>query len=266
MSNIVPVQGGAYSNSYAEQPSSAASSNEGAGFSNMMGQVAGSGLALTPNVAQSLMYRSMTTGVPTAELEQYGGYSAVKAMFDAGGGSYSLDAIPVSQRQALTQQVASSGVGNMALLLNNAGSAGKGFTTLAGTETPLTPALATNLMQRSMTTGVPKAEMDLYGGYDAVKAMFDAQGGSYSTQDIPTAQKQQLAMQVAATGVGNFALPASEHISVSPAVLQTMAANGIDVGTINTIQQNTAAPFVDSTSYIDSLMDSLGSNATAKKS
>jgi hypothetical protein len=34
-------------------------------------------------------------------------------MFDANGGSYSLDAIPADQRKAMAMLVASSGVGNM---------------------------------------------------------------------------------------------------------------------------------------------------------
>jgi len=87
--------------------------NSSQGFSQAMGQASAAGRGLTPAVAQSLMYRSMTTGVPNAELDQYGGHRAVKAMFDANGGSYSLDAIPADQRKALAMQVASTGVGNM---------------------------------------------------------------------------------------------------------------------------------------------------------
>jgi hypothetical protein len=244
----------------------------------------------------------MTTGVPNAEMEQYGGYNAVKAMFDAGGGSYSLDAIPESQRQQLAQQVANTGVGNMSLVMSEHMSllpsamyamasngvdpasinqiyqrvqdaqASSGHVAVAqqGAAVGLTPSIAQSLMQRSMTTGVPKSEMDLYGGYDAVKAAYDAASGSYSTDAIPAQQKQQLAMQVAATGVGNFSLPASSKVSVGAAAIQAMKDNGIDAGTIDSITKSlaqvttpaeptisAAAPFFDSSSYIESLMGSL---------
>ena len=45
----------------------------------------------------------------------------------------------------------------------------------------LTPAIARNLMQTSMTkVGVPTSEFQKYGGYDAVKAVYDKSGGDYS--------------------------------------------------------------------------------------
>ena len=122
----------------------------------------------------------------------------------------------------------------------------------------LTPAVAQSLMYRSMTTGVPNAELDQYGGYGAVKAMFDANGGSYSLDAIPADQRKALAMQVASTGVGNMAAPVAEKIGVSSATLQAMAGNGIDKATIEQIKQKTIgfeqAPFVDSNSYINIFM------------
>jgi hypothetical protein len=298
MSNIVPVQGQTYPSSMGDTSAAEAVTNPGSNFSLTMGQVNGSNSTLTPSLASSLMYRSMTTGVPTSEFDQYGGYSAVKAMFDANGGTYSLDAISSTQRQELAQQVASTGTGNMSLLINEhvsllpsglaemakngvdsapivqkiqaaQASSGQGFTQLSGTETSLTPSVAQALMHRSMTTGVPTSEMDAYGGYNAVKAMYDSNGGSYGTQNFSATEKQTLATQVATSGVGNFALPISQHISVSAAVLQTMRDNGIDLGTINSIQAAsapqaasstyslTSSPFVDSNSYIDSFMGAL---------
>jgi hypothetical protein len=260
MSNIVPVQGQTYPSPMGDTPSAAAVSNQGSNFSYTMGQVTGTNTALTPSLASSLMYRSMTTGVPNGEFDQYGGYSAVKAMFDANGGSYSLDAISSAQRQQLAQQVAATGTGNMSLLISEhvpLPSKGQGFSLLAGTETTLTPAVAQSLMHRSMTTGVPKTEMDSYGGYDAVKAMYDANGGSYGTQDFSAAEKQTLAQQVANTGVGNLALPISQNISISPTVLQTMRDNGIDLGSLTKVTSSfalTSSPFVDSNSFIDSFM------------
>jgi hypothetical protein len=230
---------------------------------------------ITPAVAQSLMYRSMTTGVPNAEFDQYGGYSAVKAMFDDNGGTYSLDAIPAQQRQQLAQVVANTGVGNMQLLVNEGvalppaalETKAQSFLNTAAPEvgaqatSTITSAVAQSLMYRSMTTGVPNAEFDQYGGYSAVKAMFDANGGTYSLEAIPADQRKALAMQVASTGVGNMAAPITEKIGVSTAVLQAMASNGMDKATIEQITQKTSgfeqAPFVDSNSYINIFMKAL---------
>jgi len=114
-----------------------------------------------------------------------------------------------------------------------------------------------------MTTGVPNAEFDQYGGYGAVKAMFDANGGSYSLDVIPADQRKAMAMLVASTGVGNMSAPITEKISVSSAALQAMASNGIDKAIIENIKQKTIgfeqAPFVDSNSYISIFMKALGS-------
>lgn len=295
MSNIVPVLGQTYPSPVGDTSAAEAVTNQGSNFSLTMGQLTGANNTLTPSLASGLMYRSMTTGVPTAEFDQYGGYSAVKAMFDANGGSYSLDAISSTQRQELAQQVASTGTGNMSLLIKEhvsllpsglAQMANNGIDSaaiaqkiqaaqsstaqvpalLSGAETTLTPAVAQSLMHRSMTTGVPNSEMESFGGYDAVKAMYDSNGGVYGTQSFSAAERQALGTQVATSGVGNFALPISEHISVSAAVLQTMRDNGIDLGTINGIQASmgqqpagsnyslTSSPFVDSNSYIDSFI------------
>ena len=47
----------------------------------------------------------------------------------------------------------------------------------------LTPQIARDLMQRSMTGGgAPTSEFQKYGGYDAVKAEYDKSGGDYSGQ------------------------------------------------------------------------------------
>lgn len=55
----------------------------------------------------------------------------------------------------------------------------------------LTPEIARTLMQRSMTTGLPYSESDKYGGYAAVKAMYDKSGGDYSGNNAPYLQQQQ---------------------------------------------------------------------------
>ena len=71
---------------------------------------------LTPSIAQDLMWRSMTTGVPTSELDKYGGYEAVHAMYTAGGGQFSHDAIPTERLNELAKTVAQTGSGNLAIL------------------------------------------------------------------------------------------------------------------------------------------------------
>ena len=51
-------------------------------------------LPVTAEIAKDVMLRSMTTGVPTAELDRYiGGAKAIKAAYDEVDGSYSLDNI-----------------------------------------------------------------------------------------------------------------------------------------------------------------------------
>ena len=98
-----------------------AASNPTSG-SNTLGNAAtqvrsgGSSSALTPQIAQDLMYRSMTTGAPTAEFDRYGGYDAVRRMYDSNGGQYSLSAIPDAQRSAYAKTIADTGVGNLTLL------------------------------------------------------------------------------------------------------------------------------------------------------
>lgn len=81
-------------------------------------------MALDQVTANSLMQRMMTTGVPTAELAQYGGYDAVAQMYKAGGGGYSRSEIPQEAYNDYAQQIANTGVGNLSVL--------------ADTNTPLT--------------------------------------------------------------------------------------------------------------------------------
>ena len=52
----------------------------------------------------------------------------------------------------------------------------------------LTPEIVTSLMQTSMTpAGVPTSEFNRYGGYEKVKALYDASGGSYAKPTQQTA-------------------------------------------------------------------------------
>ena len=46
-----------------------------------------SGNVLTPAIARTLMQMAETTGLPKSESDKYGGYAAIKALYNAGGGS-----------------------------------------------------------------------------------------------------------------------------------------------------------------------------------
>jgi hypothetical protein len=58
------------------------------------------GNTLTPELARTLMQRSMTgSGVPTSEFQRFGGYDTVKALYDKSGGDYSGQGNPYPQQQ-----------------------------------------------------------------------------------------------------------------------------------------------------------------------
>jgi hypothetical protein len=64
------------------------------------GMSGGMGGGLTPELARTLMQRSMTSsGVPTSEFQRFGGYDAVKALYDKSGGDYSGQGNPYPQQQ-----------------------------------------------------------------------------------------------------------------------------------------------------------------------
>lgn len=71
---------------------------------------------ITPQAAQELIWRSMTTGVPTSEFDKYGGYDAVSKAYTDAGGKYDRSTIPASNLASYTQQVANTGSGNLGLL------------------------------------------------------------------------------------------------------------------------------------------------------
>ena len=73
------------------------------------------------------------------------------------------------------------------------------------------PTVAKNLMQASMTGGIPTSEFDRYGGYDKVKAMYNSKGGSY---DTPTQQ----------TGGANYVPPTQQTGGARYASLPTTVA------------------------------------------
>lgn len=257
MSYISPVNNVATPLQVNETQNSLPTVEQGAAFSDAMTKAvnATSVALLTPSIASSLMHRSMTTGLHTKEFEVYGGYDKVKAEFEKNGGSYSLDDIPSEERHQLAQIVADTGVGNMSVLaaenMPQPDIATQKMATSvlnAAIEVP-TASTAANLMARSMTTGVATSDFQQYGGYDSVKTVFEANGGTYDLNAIPNDQRKLLAEEIVSTGVGNMALLLQEHIDIPESVKQTLSAYGIELNLAQTA-------FVDSERYIDSSMKS----------
>jgi hypothetical protein len=129
---------------------------------------------LTPEIAKDLMIRSMTTGVPTAELDKYGGLNAVKVVYQEQGGGYDpYKEASASQLQELAREIARTGSGNLQLLKE--------------TNTPLTTEGAANMVKNGIDPtsidafverGIPFAE----GALDAAK--FATSTGGYTQSDI----------------------------------------------------------------------------------
>jgi hypothetical protein len=129
---------------------------------------------LTPEIAKDLMIRAMTTGVPTAELDKYGGLNAVKVVYQEQGGGYDpYKEASASQLQELAREIARTGSGNMSVLQE--------------TNTPLTTEGAANMVKNGIAPssidalverGIPFAE----GALDAAK--FATSTGGYTQSDI----------------------------------------------------------------------------------
>jgi hypothetical protein len=83
----------------------------------------------------------------------------------------------------------------------------------------LTPAIARTLMQMAETTGLPKSESDKYGGYAAVKAMYNAGGGSSA---LPGQQQQQAQFNPYTNSFGatGGAFPTQTPFSYQPTATQ----------------------------------------------
>ena len=259
--------------------------------------------ALSADTAKLLMYRSMTTGVPNRELEQYGGYAAVKEVFEANGGQYDILTIPDDLRRQLAEKVSYSGVGNMfAARIENLPIAASALQVMsdAGVDTavieqlsssgnertarfeltsmqpqggelsllssvensqiqsddavklrsshnamidrPEKPALSADtaklLMYRSMTTGVPNRELEQYGGYAAVKEVFEANGGQYDILTIPDDLRRQLAEKVSYSGVGNMFAARIENLPIAASALQVMSDAGVDTAVIEQLSSS----------------------------
>lgn len=91
----------------------------------------------------------------------------------------------------------------------------------------LTADIAANLMQRSMTTGVPTSEFDRYGGYDAVRSLYNSNKGTYSLDDLDPDFLDQMDDIIANTGVGNMSVLKMTGQPLTEAGRQAMINNGI---------------------------------------
>jgi hypothetical protein len=194
----------------------------GGGIMAIGGYANGGEVNLTAEIAKDLMHRSMTTGAPTSEFDKYGGYDAVNALYQQGGGKYDYSGISPTQLNQLAQTVANTGVGNMRVLAD----------TSAAAHPALTAEIAKDLMYRSMTTGAPTSEFDKYGGYDAVNALYQQGGGKYDYSGISPTQLNQFAQTVANTGVGNLSVLKDTNTPLTAAGLdyiQGMPGGGMSI-------------------------------------
>jgi hypothetical protein len=102
----------------------------------------------------------------------------------------------------------------------------------------LTADTAKLLMYRSMTTGVPNWEMDKFGGYDAVKEMFEANGGQYDILTIPDDLRRELAQKVSETGVGNMLAAQIENLPIAASAIQALSDAGVASNVIEQLRNS----------------------------
>lgn len=93
----------------------------------------------------------------------------------------------------------------------------------------LTPEIASNLMQRSMTTGVPTSEFDKYGGYDAVASLYETNNGTYSLEDLTPDFLDYVDNIIADSGVGNLTVLQQTGTPLTEAGYQNMLNNGVNM-------------------------------------
>lgn len=93
----------------------------------------------------------------------------------------------------------------------------------------LTPEIAKDLMWRSMTTGAPTSEFDMYGGYKTVADMYNANGGQYSREAIDPAFLQEAAKTIANTGVGDLSILKETNTPLTNAGYKAMQNNGVNM-------------------------------------
>ena len=98
----------------------------------------------------------------------------------------------------------------------------------AAVNTPatLTADVAKDLMQRSMTTGVPTSEFDKYGGYDKVQALYNQGNGTYALDKLDPAFLDRMDDIIANTGVGNLSVLKMTGQPLTKAGFQAMNNNG----------------------------------------
>jgi hypothetical protein len=109
-----------------------------------------------------------------------------------------------------------------------------------------TPEIAKDLMIKSMTTGVSSSEFDKYGGREAVKSVYEAQGGGYDPyKEASASQLQELAQTVAQTGVGDLEILKKTNTPLTAAGVANMVKNGIDPTAINKLAEQ-GIPFAES--------------------
>jgi hypothetical protein len=135
----------------------------------------------------------------------------------------------------------------------------------ADTTPKLTPEVAQDLMWRSMTTGASTADFDMYGGYDAVKAMYNANGGTYSLEDIAAQNPdfmQQAANEVAASGSGNQSvLNYATAQPIDTAVDTTTKDTATDTATTTTTGTASADPYTADATVTAPKIDTTGTTA-----
>jgi hypothetical protein len=165
---------------------------------------------LTPEIAQDLIWRSMVTGVPTTEFEKYGGYEAVDAMYKAGGGEYSHDAIPVDLRNQLGQQVAQTGAGNLSILEKT------GNALSAGAIENMAKAGTISSLPLFMERGIPIAESAMPTAQRYI-SMLPALTGTLQPTAKPTQPTQQPSLLPPAFSGSGLSIP-----SAYPSQTQTL--------------------------------------------
>ena len=145
-------------------------------------------------------------------------------------------------------------------------------TAAAKSNNALTADIATNLMQRSMTTGAPTSEFDKYGGYNAVAAKYAQSGGQLDTSSISAADKAKYANIIANTGVGDLSLLQETNTPLTAAGRAAMIANGttMDAAALTNsgipFQKNTDEKLTDLSSQYSTLNNNystLNSNYSA---
>lgn len=99
----------------------------------------------------------------------------------------------------------------------------------ANTAATLSPQIAQDLMQRSMTTGVPTSEFDKYGGYDAVASLYNQGNGTYDLTKLDPAFLDRMDDVIANTGVGNLSVLKQTGQPLTKAGYQAMQNNGVSM-------------------------------------